>query len=351
MTAFDIAALKERAAALEKETASPQLWDDPDTAKKLLADLASINKRLTDFTAVERKYADVLALFELCAEDAAACEDLERELATLEAEVDRLGVLVFLAGPYDRNDAIVEIKPGAGGTDAADFAEMLLRMYLRWSERRGFQTTVLAVEPAEEAGIRLAAFEVRGDYAYGYFSAEAGVHRLVRISPFDQRGRRHTSFASVTVWPRLDEDVVMEINDDDLKIETFRSSGPGGQHVNVTDSAVRITHLPTGIVVSCQAERSQHMNRARAMAVLRAKLHALAEEERRARLEQLKGPKRDIAWGNQIRSYVLHPYRLVKDLRTGYETGDVDAVLDGGLDGLINATLKWRGGTGERGNE
>ncbi len=240
----------------------------------------------------------------------------------------------------------MEIKPGAGGTDAADFAEMLLRMYLRWCERRGFATDVLAAEPAEEAGIRLATVEVRGDYAFGYLNCEAGVHRLVRMSPFDQKGRRHTSFVNVAVWPKLDESIPVEIDEDDLRVETFRSSGPGGQHVNVTDSAVRITHVPSGIVVSCQAERSQHMNRARAMAVLRAKLHKLAEEERRARLDDLKGPKRDIAWGNQIRSYILQPYRMVKDLRTGYETGDVDAVLDGDLDGLITATLKRRGTQG-----
>jgi len=251
-----------------------------------------------------------------------------------------------MGGRHDAGDAILEIKPGAGGIDAADFAEMLLRMYLRWCERRGFATDVLAAEPAEEAGVRVATVEVRGDYAFGYLSCEAGVHRLVRISPFDQKGRRHTSFVNVAVWPKVDDSVTVEVDEKDLRVETFRSSGPGGQHVNVTDSAVRITHVPTGIVVSCQAERSQHMNRARAMAVLRVKLYAVALAEQRERLENLKGPKVDIAWGNQIRSYVLQPYRMVKDLRTGYETGDVDAVLDGGLDALVGAALKWRGAKG-----
>ena len=295
---------------------------------------------------VEKKLEDLDVFYQLCLDEQAACGDLARELAEAEEEVERLSLLTFLAGPYDASDAIVEVKPGAGGVDAADWAEMLLRMYLKWAEARGYRCDVLAAEVAEEAGLRLATFEARGDYAYGYLSCEAGVHRLVRISPFDQKSRRHTSFANVAVWPKLDQTVVVEIDEDDLKVDTFRSSGPGGQHVNVTDSAVRITHLPTGTVVSCQAERSQHLNRLRAMEVLRAKLYRLKESEQRARLEDLKGPKRDIAWGNQIRSYVLFPYQLVKDLRTGYETANVDAVLDGGLDELITASLKWRGTKG-----
>jgi peptide chain release factor 2 len=267
-------------------------------------------------------------------------------LAQLEAEVERLSLLTFLSGRYDEADAILEVKPGAGGIDAADWAEMLARMYRKWSEVRGFKCDILAVEPSEEAGIRFATMEVRGDYAYGHLSCEAGVHRLVRVSPFDQKARRHTSFANVAVWPKLDETIEVEIDEGDLKIDTFRSSGPGGQHVNVTDSAVRITHLPTGTVVCCQAERSQHLNRARAMAVLRSKLFQILEDEQRARFEDMKGPKLEIAWGSQIRSYVLFPYQLVKDLRTGYETGDVERVLDGDLDELIAAALKWRGANG-----
>lgn len=284
--------------------------------------------------------------YQLCLEEQAACADFGSELSALEEEVERLSLLTFLGGHYDGSDAIVEVKPGAGGVDAADWAEMLFRMYLKWSEARGYQYDVLAAEAAEEAGLRLAVFEAHGDYAYGNLSCEAGVHRLVRISPFDQKSRRHTSFANVAVWPKLDETVAVEIDESDLKVDTFRSSGPGGQHVNVTDSAVRITHLPTGIVVCCQAERSQHLNRLRALEVLRSKLHKLKEDEQRARVENLKGPKRDIAWGNQIRSYVLFPYHLVKDLRTGLETNDVGRVLDGGLDELIAAALKWRGTKG-----
>jgi peptide chain release factor 2 len=297
---------------------------------------------------VEKKLEDLGVFYQLCLDEQAACGDLGRELSAAEEEVERLSLLTFLAGPYDASDAIVEIKPGAGGVDAADWAEMLLRMYLKWSEARGYHCDILAAEAAEEAGVKLATFETRGDYAYGYLSCEAGIHRLVRISPFDQKGRRHTSFTNVAVWPKLDQTVQVDIDETDLKVDTFRSSGPGGQHVNVTDSAVRVTHLPTGIVVSCQAERSQHFNRLRAMEVLRAKLHRIKETERRARVENLKGPKRNIAWGNQIRSYVLFPYQLVKDLRTGYETGNVDAVLDGDLDELIAAALKWRGTKGSQ---
>jgi peptide chain release factor 2 len=311
-----------------------------------LAELSRLKKRAEAFAAAEKKLEDLGVFYQLCLEEQAACTDFADELSALQEKVERLSLLTFLGGPYDGSDAIVEVKPGAGGVDAADWAEMLFRMYLKWSEARGYHCDVLAAEGAEEAGLRLAVFEVRGEYAYGHLSCEAGVHRLVRISPFDQKSRRHTSFANVAVWPKLDETVEVDIDEGDLKVDTFRSSGPGGQHVNVTDSAVRITHLPTGIVVCCQAERSQHLNRLRALAVLRSKLHKLKEDEKRARVEDLKGPKHDIAWGNQIRSYVLFPYQLVKDLRTGHETNDVDRVLDGGLDELVAAALKWRGTKG-----
>lgn len=347
-TAFDVAGLQKRAAHLEEVAATPQLWDDREGAQKTLGELARLKKRLEALAAAEQRIADLDVFYQLYLEEHASPEDLEIELKAAEEQTERLALFTFLSGPYDAGDALVEIKPGAGGIDAADFAEMLLRMYLRWCERRGFTCEVLDAEPAEEAGIRVAVVEVRGDYAFGYLSAEAGIHRLVRISPFDQKGRRHTSFVSVAVWPKVDETVEVAIDEKELRIETFRSSGPGGQHVNVTDSAVRITHIPSGIVVSCQAERSQHLNRARAMSVLRAKLHQLAREEHRARIEGLKGPKQEIAWGNQIRSYVLQPYRMVKDLRTGYETGNVDAVLDGDLDALVNAALKWRNLQGGR---
>lgn len=345
-TAFDPDATANRIVDLEKKAAAPDLWGDREKAQRLLAELSRLRKTSDAFAVVEKKMDDLNVFYQLCLEEQAACSDFADELEAAEREVERLSLLTFLAGPYDASDAIVEIKPGAGGIDAADWAEMLFRMYVKWCEERGYRVDVLAAEAAEEAGVRLAAFEVHGDYAYGHLSCEAGVHRLVRVSPFDQKARRHTSFANVAVWPKIDESVTVEIDEGDLKVDTFRASGPGGQHVNVTDSAVRITHLPTGIVVSCQAERSQHLNRARAMEVLRAKLHRLQEERQRAHIENLKGPKRDIAWGNQIRSYVLFPYQLVKDLRTDFETGDVEKVLDGELDGLIAAALKWRGTKG-----
>jgi peptide chain release factor 2 len=245
----------------------------------------------------------------------------------------------MLGGEHDRRNAIVTIHPGAGGTESQDWAEMLVRMYVRWTERRGFKREVIDLQPGEEAGIKSATFTVNGDYAYGLLLAEAGVHRLVRISPYDQAARRHTSFASVYVWPELPEDVDIEIDEKDLRVDTYRSSGAGGQHVNVTDSAIRITHLPTGIVVSCQNERSQHKNRAQAMKVLKARLFDLRMKEQQARLEQLGGEKKDIAFGSQIRSYVLHPYQLVKDHRTKTEVGDVNRVLDGDIDVFIKTYL------------
>jgi peptide chain release factor 2 len=245
----------------------------------------------------------------------------------------------MLGGESDRNNAIVSIHSGAGGTEAQDWASMLLRMYLRWAERKGFRTEVIDTLDGEEAGIKSATFEVTGEFAYGYLKAEVGIHRLVRISPFDAGKRRHTSFASVFVYPEIDEDIVIEIKDEDLRVDTFRSSGAGGQHVNKTESAVRFTHLPTGIVVSCQNERSQHKNRAMAMKVLKARLYELKLREQEEKAEQLNSAKKDIAWGSQIRSYVLQPYRLAKDHRTNHEIGNVDAVLDGDLDEFIQAFL------------
>ena len=266
-------------------------------------------------------------------------DDLAKGLDDLARAVDAGETKKMLGGEHDRKNAIVTIHPGAGGTESQDWAEMLLRMYLRWTERRGLKREVIDVQPGDEAGIKSATFTVIGDYAYGMLLAEAGVHRLVRISPFDQAARRHTSFASVYVWPELPEDVDIEIEEKDLRIDTYRSSGAGGQHVNVTDSAVRITHLPTGIVVSCQNERSQHKNRAQAMKVLKSRLFDLRMKEQQAKLEQLGGEKRDIAFGSQIRSYVLHPYQMVKDHRTKEQTGDVNRVLDGDIDGFIKTYL------------
>jgi peptide chain release factor 2 len=265
--------------------------------------------------------------------------DFERGLDELQHEVEAAETKKMLGGEYDRSNAIVTVHPGAGGTESQDWAEMLLRMYLKWAERRGFKREVIDYQPGEEAGIKSATVMFTGEYAFGLMAAEAGVHRLVRISPFDQAARRHTSFASVFVWPELPEDVDIEIDEKDLRIDTYRSSGAGGQHVNVTDSAVRITHLPTGMVVSCQNERSQHKNRASAMKVLKARLFDLKMKEQAARLEQIGGEKRDIAFGSQIRSYVLQPYQMIKDHRTKAEVGDVTRVLDGDLDGFIKTYL------------
>jgi peptide chain release factor 2 len=286
-----------------------------------------------------RRLDDVRVLWDWFDEGEAVDDDLVRALDDLESEVEPGEIKKMLGGEHDRKNAIVTIHPGAGGTESQDWAEMLLRMYLRWAERRGFGREMLDLQPGDDAGIKSATVNVTGDYAYGLLLAEAGVHRLVRISPYDQAARRHTSFASLFVWPEMPDDVDIVIEDKDLRVDTFRSSGAGGQHVNVTDSAVRITHLPTGIVVTCQNERSQHKNRSAAMKVLRARLFDLKMKEQQAELERLGGEKRDIAFGSQIRSYVLHPYQLVKDHRTKHERGDVQRVLDGDLDEFINVYL------------
>jgi peptide chain release factor 2 len=288
---------------------------------------------------LRRRMDDLAVLIEWAQSGEDVLADLQRGLTELQQEVEAAEVKKMLGGEYDRSNAIITIHPGAGGTESQDWAEMLLRMYTKWSERRGFKREVFDYQPGEQAGIKSATVALTGDYAYGLMSAEAGVHRLVRISPFDQDKRRHTSFASVFVWPELPEDVDVDIDEKDLRIDTYRSSGAGGQHVNVTDSAVRITHLPTGIVVSCQNERSQHKNRAQAMKVLRARLFDVKMKEQAARLEQLGGEKRDIAFGSQIRSYVLQPYQMVKDHRTKVEVGDPNRVLDGDVDGFIKTYL------------
>jgi len=292
----------------------------------------SLRSRLEDL--------QVLREWDESGEDVGA--DFEQGLTALEEEVEAAETRKMLGGEHDRGNAIVTIHPGAGGTESQDWAEMLLRMYLRWAERHGFKREVIDYQPGEEAGIKSATVTISGDFAYGLMSAEAGVHRLVRISPFDQAARRHTSFASVYVWPELPEDVDVEIEDKDLRVDTYRSSGAGGQHVNVTDSAVRLTHLPTGIVVSCQNERSQHKNRAQAMKVLKARLFDLKMKEQQARLEQIGGEKREIAFGSQIRSYVLQPYQMIKDHRTKTEVGDVHRILDGDLDQFIKTYLMQR---------
>jgi len=296
---------------------------------------------------LKRKSDDLAVLAEWAEAGEAVDSEFLQALDALDQEVQAGEIKKMLGGEHDRKNAIVTIHPGAGGTESQDWAEMLLRMYLRWTERRGFKREVIDYQPGDEAGLKSATFTVIGEYAYGLLSAEAGVHRLVRISPFDQAARRHTSFASVFVWPELPEDVDIQVEDKDLRIDTYRSSGAGGQHVNVTDSAVRITHLPTGIVVSCQNERSQHKNKAQAMKVLKARLFDLKMKENASKLEQIAGAKKEIGFGSQIRSYVLQPYQMIKDHRTKMEVGDVNRVLDGDLDGFIRATLALgRGGAG-----
>ena len=285
---------------------------------------------------------DLAALMELQDEGEDVTSDLQEELSRLEESLSETELQTLLSGPHDRNDSIVTIHPGAGGTESQDWAEMLLRMYLRWAEKRGYRTEVTDYQVGEEAGIKSVTFLVEGEFAYGYLSSEIGVHRLVRISPYDAAGRRHTSFASVFVTPEVEEEIDVVVDEKDLRIDTYRSSGAGGQHVNVTDSAVRITHNPSGIVVQCQNERSQHRNKATAMKILKSRLFELEMEKKRKELDQLEDSKAEIAWGSQIRSYVLHPYRLVKDHRTKVEIGDVDSVLNGQLDSFINEYLKKR---------
>ena len=307
--------------------------------------MASLSKLSDDVTLYDRMSArvdDVAVLDELAVgeKDDAVAREVESELASIESELTSLEVVALLGGEFDDHPAILEVHAGEGGTDSQDWAEMLLRMYLRWAERRSFAAEVVEVTPGEEAGIKSATVTVDGRFAYGLLATERGVHRLVRISPFDAAKRRHTSFASVDVTPEIEEDVDVEVNPDDLRIDTYRSSGAGGQHVNVTDSAVRITHLPTGLVVSCQNERSQMQNRAVAMRILKSRLLIRAREERDAEIRALSGEKRDIGFGSQIRSYVLHPYQMVKDHRTSVEVGNVQAVLDGDIGRFIEAELR-----------
>ena len=336
---FDAARPAEELAKIEQKVADPDFWKDQAGAQKLLQRRRRLEEDLDLSNSLKRRMDDIAVLVEWAEAGEPVGDDLGRALDDLSGSVESGETKKMLGGEHDRKNAIVTIHPGAGGTESQDWAEMLLRMYLKWAERRGLRTELIDLQPAEEAGIKSATFTVTGDYAYGMLLAEAGVHRLVRISPFDQASRRHTSFASVFVWPELPEDVEIAIEEKDLRVDTYRSSGAGGQHVNVTDSAVRITHLPTGIVVSCQNERSQHKNRAQAMKVLKARLYDRKMKEQQAQLDQLGGEKKDIAFGSQIRSYVLHPYQLIKDHRTKEEVGDVNRVLAGDIDGFIKTYL------------
>ena len=320
---------------------APGFWDDAEVAGQVGAEHSRATKRLEEFTALQSDVDDLDGLIEMAAEDATLQGEIDEQFASVEERLAALEEQRLFSGRYDQGAALVSVNAGAGGTDAQDWAEMVLRMEMRWAEKRGFTVELLEVSPGEEAGIKSASFRVGGENAYGLYGSEKGVHRLVRISPFDSASRRQTSFAGVEVAPVVADDGEIEILDDDLQVDTYRASGAGGQHVNKTDSAVRITHRPSGIVVQCQNERSQSSNRATAMAMLRAKL---AEREERARQEEIaraKGEAQDVNFGSQIRNYVVHPYTIVKDLRTNYETGDVQRVLDGDLDPFVRAYLLW----------
>jgi peptide chain release factor 2 len=336
---FEGARLDEELAGIEKRIGEADFWSNQAEAQKVMQRRRRLEEDQALRQSLRRRADDLGVLIEWANAGEDVSADLARGLDELQQEVDAAETKKMLGGEHDRANAIVTIHPGAGGTESQDWAEMLLRMYLKWSERRGFKREIIDYQPGDDAGVKSVTLTLTGDYAFGLMAAEAGVHRLVRISPFDQAARRHTSFASVFVWPELPEDVDVGIEEKDLRIDTYRSSGAGGQHVNVTDSAVRLTHLPTGIVVSCQNERSQHKNRASAMKVLKARLFDLKLKEQQAKLEQIAGAKKEIGFGSQIRSYVLQPYQMIKDHRTKMEVGDVNRVLDGDLDPFIKTYL------------
>ena len=340
---FDAAHKRTQVLELDKRATQPDFWNNQEEAQSVLQARSRLERDILLDGKLSREVEDLKALVELAGEGEDVLADLSREVGALEQEAQHTEIRMLLSGEHDASNAIVTIHPGAGGVDSQDWAEMLVRMYLRWSERSGYGTRVLDYQPGEEAGIKSATLLVEGDYAYGYVSSESGVHRRVRISRFGARGNRQTSFASVFVYPQLDDRIEIQIDEKDLRIDTYRSSGAGGQHVNVTDSAVRITHLPTGIVVSCQNERSQIRNREMARTVLRARLYELEREKKRQQLQAVEDSKLDIAWGSQIRSYVLHPYRMVKDHRTKYETSNADRVLDGDIEDFIYRFLVHRG--------
>jgi peptide chain release factor 2 len=333
---FDPDAVGTRLAELEREMSEPGFWDDQQRAASISSEHARLSGRLERFERLRREYDDAV---ELLAMDGDMAAEIEETLHPIRRELERLQEDALFTGDYDAGDAVVTIHSGTGGTDAQDWAEILLRMYLRWAAARGLQTELVEASPGEEAGLKSATFTVRGENAYGVLKAERGVHRLVRQSPFDQAHRRHTSFAQVIVSPLLSDDGEVEVDEADLRVDTYRASGAGGQHVNKTDSAVRITHLPTGIVVQCQNERSQTSNKQTALRILRSRLAEVREEEREAELARERGAAQDIGFGSQIRSYVLHPYQLVKDHRTEHEAGNAQGVLDGDLDGFVQAYL------------
>ena len=340
---LDLEGKSKRIEELEMEMEAPGFWDDPDASNRKMKELKNLMDTKELCEKLETQYSDIETLIEMGyeEEDEDLAGEIRTELDGFIEELDALRIETLLSGEYDKNNAILKLNAGAGGTESCDWCSMLYRMYTRWAEKKGFAVEVLDYLDGEEAGIKSVTFQVNGMNAYGYLKSEKGVHRLVRISPFNAQGKRQTSFVSLDVMPEIEEDLDIEINPEDLRIDTYRSSGAGGQHINKTSSAIRITHLPTGIVVQCQNERSQFQNKDKAMQMLKAKLYMLKQEANAEKLSDIRGEVKDIAWGNQIRSYVLQPYKLVKDLRTNQEVANADGVLDGGLDPFINAYLKW----------
>ncbi len=341
MSLFDIAKLKNDLAELEQQTVQENFWNDSKNSAKVLTKIKQLKSKCTDYENIVNEITNLQELTELVElePDEEISKDILKNTKKIEKQLEKFKLATLLSGKYDNNNAIVTIHPGAGGTESQDWAEMLYRMYSRWANKNSYTLKEIDYLEGEEAGLKSVTFEVIGENAYGYLKCEMGVHRLVRISPFDAGGRRHTSFASVEVLPEITDDIDIEINQDDLRIDTYRASGAGGQHINKTSSAVRITHIPTNIVVACQSERSQIQNRETAMRMLKSKLLDLKEKEQKEKIEDLKGEQKDIAWGSQIRSYVFCPYTMVKDHRTNYEVGNVDAVMDGEIDGFIESYL------------
>lgn len=343
MSLFDIEKLENRLQELEAETVKEEFWQkDSKETGKILAEIKQIKNKVVQYRKTEQETENLIELTELANldNDEDVAKDIIKSTAKLENEVEKLELQTLLSGKYDKNNAILTLHPGAGGTESQDWAEMLYRMYTRWAVKNGYEVKELDYLEGEEAGVKSVTFEIIGENAYGYMKGEMGVHRLVRISPFDAGGRRHTSFTSLEVLPEITDDISIDINPDDLRIDTYRASGAGGQHINKTSSAVRITHIPTNTVVACQSERSQIQNRETAMKMLKSKLLNLKEKEQKETIDELKGVQKDIAWGSQIRSYVFCPYTLVKDHRTNYEVGNVESVMDGNIDGFIEAYLK-----------
>ncbi|NLM48384.1 MAG: peptide chain release factor 2 [Epulopiscium sp.] len=340
---LDISGSKTKLGELEEKSARIDFWDNMDEAQKILQEIKSLKSKIEKFEELYREYEDLITLIEIGLEeqDEGLISEVTQEAKQFINHYEEMRIATLLDGEYDRSNAILTLHAGAGGTEACDWVSMLFRMYTRWAEDKGYKVETLDYLPGDEAGIKSVTIQISGENAYGYLKSEKGVHRLVRISPFDASGRRHTSFASCDVLPEIDDDVDIEIKPEDIRIDTYRSSGAGGQHVNTTDSAVRITHIPTNIVVQCQNERSQHKNRETAMKMLRAKLYEKKLEEQMEKLQDIRGEVKEIGWGSQIRSYVFHPYNMVKDHRTNEETGNVSAVMDGDIDRFINAYLKW----------